>query len=163
MSFRPSQGQQQVERAVMAAGVLGGQQLLGHRERVDQEQEDLVGEGEADAEADEQGHHADDQPRAQLDQVIHQRRARGFDLVFRIVSDGVGHEAMSGLVALALWSARLRAAGLAGTDRSLFGARLAALGLETISVLGRRRAGLRAGLETISTVGAGRRSGVAGW
>jgi hypothetical protein len=68
--LQAQQGQQQVERAVdrhaapggrhawFAAwnmGLLGGQELRGHRERVDQEQVDLVGEGEADAEADGTG------------------------------------------------------------------------------------------------------------
>jgi hypothetical protein len=48
---------------------------------------DLRREGEADEEHQQEGDQRLDQPRAQFDQMVDQRRARGLDLVLAILRD----------------------------------------------------------------------------
>ena len=79
--LQPDHGQQQVEwPAVGACGLLDREQPLRPLERREQEDQDLGREHEADHEPDRDRRRADDQPAAELDQVIQQRRARGLDL-----------------------------------------------------------------------------------
>src|SRR5262249_2679226 len=61
---------------------------------------DRLGEEEADGEGDGEGEQRLDQPRAQLDQVLHQRRFRRFDLLFLVLAVHAGLP--SGLAASAL-------------------------------------------------------------
>ncbi|MNQ92759.1 hypothetical protein D3C85_1081930 [compost metagenome] len=51
-----------------------------HHIGLDQEQIELIGHSETADEGHHEGHDAYQQPPAQLDQVIHQGRARGLDL-----------------------------------------------------------------------------------
>src|SRR5690606_23452761 len=64
-----------------------------HLERMQQEIVDRRGEPEAEGEARHDRDHADDQPLAQLDEVVEQRGARGLDLGF--VGVVVAHESAS--------------------------------------------------------------------
>ena len=72
----------QLERigSVTALGLGRGVQGIGRLKRLDEPDLDVRGEEEADEEGQDEGHHADDQTPAQLDQVLHQGRARRLDL-----------------------------------------------------------------------------------
>ena len=82
--LQPEQGEQQVERTVTAGRLLRRQQPRADFERVQQDDVDVLREVEADHEADRERRGADDQPLAQLDQMLHQRRARRLDVSFLV-------------------------------------------------------------------------------
>src|SRR5207302_9027130 len=73
-------------------------------ERPDQHVVDLLGEEEAEDEGHAETEQRLDQPRAQLDQMIHQRRLAGLDL-------GVAHDALASLIASAAVSCSTGACG----------------------------------------------------
>ncbi len=93
-------GKDQVE-AAMVGLLLLGQQGAGQGERPQQELEQVGGDQEAAEEADHQGHRADDQAGAQLDQVIQERRAGGLDLGV-VVGDAQGPVSVGGVASSAL-------------------------------------------------------------
>ena len=77
------QNLQHVEIEIVAAAVrpLFGE-AAGDLERPEQENIDVLGEEVAKDETQRESDGADDEPRAQLDEVLHQRRAGGLDLRF---------------------------------------------------------------------------------
>ena len=81
-----------------AGALLGGHQAGPDFEGVQQGDVDIAGENEAGEKADHQGGGADDQTPAKLDQVVEQRRARGFD--FGLV--GAHDVALTGWLACAV-------------------------------------------------------------
>ncbi len=68
-----------------ALDLLLGHQAAGHLKGVQEEDVNVLSEEEADQKANHQSEDAGHEPRTQLDQVIHQRRARGLDLGFVVV------------------------------------------------------------------------------
>jgi hypothetical protein len=86
--LQPRRAQDQIQRGHMAVRPDGGIEGLRRHERLHKEQIDRLGKGETADETDREGDDADQQPPAQLDQMIHQRRARRLDLGFVTIGQG---------------------------------------------------------------------------
>src|SRR5690606_4280721 len=143
----------------------GGQDLGRHFERVQQGDVDRTGEAETDDEAQGQGRDADDQPVAQLDQVIEQGRARRIDVGFVVDTSHAstcvffvrGLAGVLAVLAAGLGAALLAAPGaalgaaLAGTGLAAglrargFGGAASALGASALGARGLRARGVGGG------------------
>jgi len=160
--LKPEQHQNQVEGAALGAVVqLQFVQVRRRLERGQQEGVDGVGEYPADEEGGREAQHHDDQARPQLDQMLHQRRARRLDL--GLVDIGLGDQLALGAVfdglrkKVAHDDAFSRPTDLRRAGLATGGASTATDSAETFGERGLR--GLAAGVATGSGAGSSPRGG----